>query len=624
MTDKRCKQFSAAEGAGRTLGAQIEQDGITFSAVVPRGERASLILYPKGCQEPVQEIPFPGESVTGMVRSLKVLGLTPDGYEYNFRIGNQIKKDPAARLVSGTEDFGNLTPGEEHQTRCGFLTKSFDWGGDQFPALPYQDLILYQLHVRGFTKQKNSRVRHKGTFLGLQEKIPYLKDLGINQVLLLPAYEFQEAMKYSAIGAESRQEWKLNYWGFTGDCCYYAPKSAYCAGKFPDLEFKSMVKAFHENGMEVAMEFCFPDPVDVSMVCDCLAWWVREYHVDGFRLFMNQEAANTVARSPFLTGVKLISWYFPAEQIYGMETGFPEKFLAECNENFQVTARRLLKGDENQLEQFVSRVRHNPKNSGVINYITGHDGFTLMDLVSYDRKYNETNGEQGRDGSECNYSWNCGVEGPSRKKKIARLRMQQMKNAFAMVLLSQGTPMLLAGDEFGNSQEGNNNPYCHDSELTWVDWSRERAYGELREFVKELIAFRKAHRILHMDQELAGSDLRSLGYPDFSCHGTRAWYGDFEYSSRHVGLLYCGLYAGEEEFIYIAYNFHWEPKEMALPFLPEGMGWKIVLDTADRDEKDGSLPKTLEAQAKFFRMPPRCVQILIGSKEMEKVSGENK
>lgn len=642
MTGKRNRQISAIPCRCGSLGAQVERDGILFSAEVHLKAAASLILYRKGTEEILEEIPFPEQPCMGAVRSMKVKGISPRYLEYNFRIGNQVMVDPMARLVVGREEFGYSGERSEHQIRGGFVLPDFEWGTkERQPGIPYEDVISYQLHVRGFTKQKNSRVYHKGTFLGLQEKIPYLRELGVNQVILMPAYEFNEIMADRGIGRvppsmkmenslqgstalggasflTDREEAgkKLNYWGYTPGY-YFAPKAAYCATGRPDREFKSMVRAFHENGMEVVMQFCFPDPVDLTMVNDCLVWWLQEYHVDGFHLMMNQEAANRVARNPFLETVKRISGYFPVSQLYPEGKQIAVRTLAEYHDGFKTDVRRILKGDEDMLPAFTGRMRYNPQESGVINYITDHDGFTLLDLVSYDKKHNEENGELGQDGPAYNYSWNCGAEGSTRKKKILELRLRQMKNALAVLLLAQGTPMILAGDEFGNSQGGNNNPYCLDSPVSWVDWSREKAGEELKEFVKELIRFRKEHRILHMGQPLAGGDTRSIGYPDISWHGSRAWYGGFEPANRHVGIMYCGQYAGQEEFIYIACNFHWEPQKMALPYLPEGLGWKKVLDTDRAQGEENLLPR------REFTVPSRCVQILVSSR-MKKKNGDNK
>ncbi len=611
MAGSREKQIAVLDGIYYRMGASLETDGITFSAAVPAGEAASLLLYRKGQTDPVKEIPFPENGYSGSVRTVKVSGISSDQYEYNFKIGSEIVTDPAARLVLGRRIFADSVRPVSHQVRGAFPSETFDWGEDRCSLdLPCEDIIAYHLHVRGFTRQKNSKVRHKGTFLGLQEKIPYLKELGVNQVILMPAYEFDEIMKeeppVGSNGVMQETIERLNYWGYIPGY-YYAPKLSYSASGDPVREFKQMVRAFHENEIEVIMEFAFPDPADPVMAADCLAWWVQEYHVDGFSLLMDQNAVRMLTRYPVLSASRFYAGYVPSDYM-GRRQNTKRRF-SECNDSFKVTARRLLKGDEGQLSAFVDRVRYNPEEKGILNYMTGHDGFTLMDLVSYDKKHNEENGEQGRDGSPCDYSWNCGIEGPTKKRLIMRLRMRQMKNAFAMMLLAQGTPMLLAGDEFGNSQNGNNNPYCHDSELTWVDWSREKSMQELTLFVKELVQFRKTHRILHMPHAFTGSDTLSCGYPDFSCHGSRAWYGDFEYQNRHVGLMYCGKYADEDGFLYVGYNFHWDTQGLALPHLPDGMCWKQVLSTADEE---------IQVDGKELKMPGRSIVVLESVSEKEK------
>ncbi len=617
LTEKKTTKLVTAPASCTGLGATIETDGIVFSAAVPEGQEAQLLLYREGLEEPTDSIPLVWQPFQGMVRSVKVFGIDPKQAAYNFLIDGNVVADPNARLVEGLVPFGDSKNRAPSKVRGRLLSESFSWKEDRSPRIPYEDLILYELHVRGFTMQKNSGVRHKGTFQGVKEKIPYLKELGVNAVLLLPAYEFDEIVRNQVPGAvlppeggESLSQNRLNYWGY-GKGFYFAPKRSYAASDHPDTEFKSMVRAFHENGMEVLMQFSFPAPVDVTMAADALRFWVREYHVDGFHLLTDRESAEALAKDPFLMGTKLIADYFPTGKIYAGTRLSEEKTLAECNDTFKICARRLLKGDENQLGEFLSCVRRNPHDYGVINYLTGHDGFTLMDLVSYEKKHNEENGEQNRDGSDVNFSWNCGAEGPTRKRSVLRLRMQQMKNAFAMLLLSQGTPLILAGDEFGNSQSGNNNPYCLDNEVSWVDWSRRKPNQELFLFVQQLIEFRKNHRILHMREELTGSDLRSYGYPDISCHGSRAWFGAYDYTSRHVGLMYCGYYAGAEEFLYVAYNFYWENRTLALPYLPEGMHWRLVLSSSGEDAGKEDADSFLE---RTFEMPPRCVKILLGEK----------
>ena len=614
------------KGNYQRLGVTKEEDGINFAVAVAGSHEVKLVLYKKGSPHIAQEIPFPKEHLIGDILAIKVCGLRWSEYEYNYWSDGQIFQDPYAQLIVGREHFGEAVSLEDGDTiRCGFAFETYDWMEDTNPQIPYQEIISYQLHVRGFTRHNGSKVRHKGTFMGVQEKIPYLRQLGINQVKLMPAYEFDEIKKLHAqmsMSYEMRQEEmpRVNYWGYEAGN-YFAPKKSYGASKDVIREFKDLVRTMHANGMEVIMEFYFPNQINPRLIMDCLTFWVTNYHIDGFHILADQVLCNMLAKDPLLSRTKIMAVYFPTEEFYS-EPPFPEyENLAECNDGFLIDIRRFLKGDEDQLNQFTYRIRRNPAGRGIINYITNHDGFTLMDLVSYDEKHNEANGEQNRDGSSYNYSWNCGVEGKSRKKKILDLRMKQIKNAFLLLLLSQGTPMLLAGDEIGNSQEGNNNPYCQDNEISWVDWNLNKKNQEILQFVKDVIAFRKRHKILHMPYELRVMDTVSCGYPDVSYHGSRAWYGAFEHTNRQVGVMYCGFYAGEDIFLYTAYNMHWVEHEFALPHLPENLDWYTAIDTGKSDGncvyEEGSEP-LLEVQ-NIFTVLPRTIVVLIGrAKEKDK------
>lgn len=654
-------EFKVIADSNNVPGTVIEKDGVRFGCYAEGNELPALLLYKKGTEEIAARLPFPKSDAAGGLYTMKVQ-LRPEDYEYNIEDGGEIRTDPWARLVVGREEFGRQPDDSPHSMRGAFSVKKYDWGGDRLPQIPYDEAVMYLLHVRGFTKQRNSGTRKKGTFAGLKDKIPYLKQLGVNQVRLMPVYEFAEMVprfpkekpagaasgrgdsgnasgpdrqadqksgtkivsgadphaaadsmaKNAAVSGSGTQmgsleQYRMNYWGYGEDAFYFAPKAAYAAAKDPDVEFKDMVKAFHAEGMEVILEFSFPDEVDFSRIAQCLSYWAAEYHVDGFAVMARDTAVAELARLPLFRSRKLIcSWYPDALK------QDKRRLLAEANDGFMNDCRRLLKGDEQFLRAFSYQLRCNPAGCGRVNYITNHDGFTLTDLVSYDRKYNMDNGEYNRDGSDFNYSWNCGEEGPSRRKEIRTLRMRQRKNAFAMLLFSQGTPMLLAGDEFGNSQNGNNNPYCHDSELSWTDWSAARSNKELSVFVQEAIAYRKAHKALHQENEPQCMDYRSLGYPDLSFHGERAWYGDFEQMGRGLGCLYCGEYAGEDDFLYIAYNFNWIPQEFALPILPKGMSWRVAMDTSRKVSFVPAEEQEALEDAKEFQVPARTVVVLEG------------
>lgn len=600
------------------MGVTLEKGGAIFAAEHKSMVPASLILYEKGSRESFMEIPFPEKKAVGNIAVIRVKGFSAARHEYNFKVGDCIVQDPYAWVLRGSKEFG-AAPEDEHAVRCAAYAGKYDWEGDVSPRLPYEDIVMYNLHVRGFTKQKRSGVRHKGTFLGVAEKAEYLKELGINQVKLMPAYDFTE-LETVKVHADYRNPKelpkRLNYWGYT-EGCRFAPKRAYAATADPVKEFRDMVKVLHKNGIEVVMEFWFREGENPRYVVECLWHWMKEYHIDGFHILGNQDLCNLMARDPLFASTKLLNIYFPVEEIYGEKKAYPVlRTVAECNDGFMIDARRFLKGDEACLKSITDRIRRNPAGSGLINYITNHDGFTLCDLVSYDERHNEENGEQNRDGRMQNYSWNCGEEGVSKKKKIQKLRRRQMKNALCMLLLSSGTPMLLAGDEFENSQGGNNNPYCLDNEVSWVDWRGYRAgQGEMYLFVKELLAFRKAHPILHMGKELSMTDNLSCGFPDLSYHGSQAWYGDFDSLNRQIGMLYCGQYANTEEFLYVAYNMHWMEHEFAIPRISKEYRWSVAVDTAYGVYEEEEEPQV--ENDRYAVVPGRTVMVFIGRKRKD-------
>ena len=601
----------------QAMGAVPVKDGIVFSMERKNNEEASLLLYKKGSKEVMQEIPFPATNTIGDIVCVKAEKIASARYEYNFCIDGKVTLDPYAKVLIGTGKFGEEHP-EGHEVRCAMIAGNYDWEDDRKPQIAYEDAVMYSFHVRGFTKQRYSGVRHKGTFLGITEKAEYFKELGINQIKLMPAYEFieMESVKtHARYRKEEELPKRLNYWGYT-KAFHFAPKRAYAATKDPVREFKDMVKTMHRLGIEVLMEFYFPEGCSPRYITECLQYWVQEYHVDGFHVRGVQGICNLMATDPLFADTKLLNIYFPVEEIYGKKNLPKKRMVAECNDGFMIDVRRFLKGDEESLKAFAERMRRNPKGSGLINYIASHDGFTLCDLVSYEERHNEDNGEQNRDGRVQNYSWNCGEEGKSRKKKILELRNRQMKNAWCMLLLSAGTPMILAGDEFCNSQLGNNNPYCLDNEISWLDWKGYKSgNSEMFRFVKDLIAFRKKHKILHMGQELSMTDSLSCGFPEISYHSSSAWYGELDGQNRKIGVMYCGKYADEDELIYIAYNMHWMEHTFALPALPGGYRWNVALDTGEgilEEDKWRLLPDSRQVQ-----VSSRTVTVLIGRKHKD-------
>jgi len=647
--------FKILQDENRTPGTRVCRDGVHFGFYASRGICPALLLYRKGGEEVAATIDFPEPSAPGNFFSMKVK-LPADEYEYNFLDGDEVVTDPYARRLAGREVYGQAPSLSPHGLRGAFVTGNYRWGQDSLPKIPFHEAVMYHLHVRGFTMHKNSGVRGKGTFSGLRYKIPYLKSLGVNQVKLMPVYDFAElkipeylfshcfsgqdlkngnsSAAVEALTSQkeilahafdrshmSENDFQKNYWGY-GPGYYFAPKASYAASERADIEFKDLVKALHMNGIEIILEFSFDADTDIGMICNCLAYWAEEYHVDGFSIVGRDDLSAELAKLPLFESRKLICSWFPdgivkkntKECKCNCKTRLVSQkhWIAQSNDGFMNDARRLLKGDIGTLDAFRYRTRQNPTGCAQINYMTNHDGFTMLDLVSYNMKYNDENGEMGRDGSDSNFSWNCGEEGPCAKRRISQLRLQQRKNAYAMMLLSQGTPMLLAGDEFGNTQLGNNNPWCQDNERTWLDWSRSKTNRELTEYVRELLAFRRKHPMLHQKSEPQCSDYRSTGYPDLSFHGERAWYGDIRQSSLHMGCLYSGVYAGEQSFLYIAWNFHWEEQQFALPLLPDKYAWYRVMDTSlPNSFPQADEPEQLE-DARSFVAPPRTVVVLEG------------
>lgn len=605
------RQIVVTAGNPMILGAKRTDEGYNF-AVVSGEETIELNLYEKGSENPCHVIVLDERYRYGDIFAVKVSGIEFGRLEYNYKKGEKVFLDPYAEHVCDVYEFGQSV--RERGYRSKVMLENYDWEGDRPLNIPYDETVIYKLHVRGFTKHVSSKVKHKGTYAGIVEKIPYLKELGITTIEMMPVFESEEVQKWTENDKDclyNRQfNGKVNYWGYAKGM-YFAPKASYASisrdnGDYT-VEFKDMVKALHRAGIEVVLEMYFPNDAGINMICDCVRHWIVEYHIDGIHLNCSEAVLESVANDPLLSRVKLFTTFW--------NTGNKKrsyKNLANYNQGFMNCARKLLKGDENQLNEFVVRVKNNAANAAVVNYMTNNNGFTLMDLVSYDRKHNENNGENNRDGEDFNNSWNCGVEGKCRKKKITQLRIRQIKNAMLMLFLSQGTPLIMAGDEFGNSQSGNNNPYCLDNETSWLNWKNLDSNRELFEFFKSLAAFRKAHKILHMEAPLRDMDYMACGYPDVSYHGDNAWFAGFENYNRHFGIMYCGKYAknsdgNEDDFIYAAYNLHWEKHMFALPSLPEGKQWHVEFDSSNGVHNEHVINESRHVMA-----DARSVVVLVG------------
>ena len=567
-----------AKGSPQPFGAVVRGNRVNFAVQVPQGKSCELLLYRAGRTSPEQCFEMPEEEGIGEVRFLAVEDIDADKYEYNYRIGRKICVDPYVREVAGKEHFGQKKDVQKHQVRGKLVSPEYDWEGDTRLHLPWNEVVAYSLHVRGFTKHTSSKAAHKGTFQGVIEKIPYLKELGVNQIQCMPVYEFEEC-----------DSGHINYWGY-GAGFYFAPKESYAAGKNASAELKDMVRACHAEKIEVVLEMPFQAGISVQTALECLRFYMLEYHIDGFVVNPYIIPWDIVSSDPFLKDIKIM----------------------RKDDGFQNVMRRFLKGDENMVNDVIWALKHNSSADGKCNYITGHTGFTLWDLVSYDGKHNEANGERNTDGPDYNYSWNCGAEGPSRKKAVMALRKSQVRNAFYLLLTAQGTPCLLAGDEFYNTQKGNNNVYCQDNETAWVNWSRLKTDDSLFRYVKALIAFRKAHACLHRREELNGMDRTACGMPDVSYHGENAWKVKAEVASRQLGVLYAGVEPGDEP-CFAAYNMHWILHEYALPSPGKGKMWYLAADT-----ERGVLEKPeLLVEQKSIELKERSIALLVGREKAE-------
>jgi len=687
----RSGEFLLRQGHVYPFGAWPVEGGVNFSIGSRTATGCTLVLYDRGRTTPRAEIPFPPEFRIGHVFCMLVLGLEPAGLEYGYRMAgrfapeaglrfdeSRILLDPYARGITGQDVWARPRQPAEPFALRGFIPATdFEWEGDRPLERPMQDLVIYELHVRGFTRHASSGVRSPGTYAAIREKIPYLVELGINAVELMPIFEFDE-WEHSRIPAPGAEP-LLNYWGYS-TLGFWAPKAGFAATGGLGLqvdELKALVKDLHRNGIEVILDVVFNhsaegnergptlsfrgidnatwymltpdggyynfsgcgntlncnDPTVRDFILTCLRYWVAEFHIDGFRFDLasilgrnpwgvplaNPPLLESLALDPVLGRTKLIAEAWDAGGLYQVGT-FPDYGRwAEWNGRFRDCTRRFLKGDPGQAAEFARRLVGSPDlysdtgPTASVNFITCHDGFTLADLVSYDRKHNDANGEQNRDGCNDNASWNCGVEGPTSDPAVLALRSRQQRNALTMLMLSQGVPMLLMGDEMGRTQAGNNNTYCHDSPLNWLDWTLADRHPDLRRFCRLLIRLRVSHPALqfpvHPERQAPdGSRLYA------TWHGTRPFAADWSAESRIVALE-LNRVGGSilPDVLYAAFNMHWEPHAFGLPALPEPQRWHVAVNTGMASPEDiwevGSEP-ALADQAMFF-LAARSVAVLV-------------
>lgn len=673
-------------GRVRPFGASIiSNDAINFSIFSKDAEACELLLYHNGEAEPYAVLPFPEEFRIGNVFSMIVYGLDYENLEYGYRFDGKyapkegywfdktkILLDPYAKLVSGRDKWGEKPDySNNFQHRGRVIPEDYDWEGDKPLEIPMNDLVIYEAHVRSFTRDDSSNVKYKGTFAGLIEKIPYLKELGVNCIELLPIFEFDEFENSREIDGQQL----YNYWGYS-TVNFYAPKAGYAASAPFGLaaeELKNMVKQLHKVGIEVILDVVFNhtaegneqgpyisyrgidnrtyylltpegyyynfsgcgntmncnNAVVRNCILDCLRYWVSDYHIDGFRfdlasILSRDENGAPMTSPPLLEALahdavlgksKLIAEAWDAGGLYQVGSFPAWGRWAEWNGKYRDCVRKFVKSGAECGPELVWRLQGSPDLYGnrsaeaSINFITCHDGFTLYDLTAYNEKHNSANGEDNRDGSNDNDSWNCGTEGETDDPEINALRRRQVKNAAALLLLSRGIPMLLSGDEFMNTQSGNNNAYCQDNPISWLNWSKAEENQDTFNFFKTLIAFRKEHPVLRRTDFY--TDKNSTDYPELSFHGMSPWALNTSEPFLTFGFMYAesakDYPVAEDSFIYCAVNAHWEEHDMKLPIIPEGMEWQIVAYSGD----DTVAGQKAENQ---IHLMPRSLMLLIGKK----------
>lgn len=646
--------FQIRPGFFREFGAVAIPGGVNFTIHTHGATSCELLLFHRKAEEPYAVIPFPESYKIGFCYSMIVFDLDIEEFEYAYRLDgpydekkglrfdkNKILLDPYARAVTGQSQWGHVN-NAQHGYRARVVQSNFDWGDQRHHSIPMEDLIIYELHVRGFTMDESSGVKHHGTFEGLREKIPYLKELGVNAVELMPIFEFDEMRDVRLIDENEL----IDFWGYN-PVSFFAPNTSYCSSmeyNREGLELKTLIKDLHDNGIEVILDVVFnhtaegnefgpcfsfkgfdnniyymltPDghyynfsgcgntlncnhPVVRDMILECLRYWVIEYRVDGFRfdlasiLGRNDDGTplsqppllRSLAFDSILGNVKLIAEAWDAGGLYQVGS-FPSwKRWAEWNGRYRDDMRRFLKGDDFLAQTAAARITGSPDlydpayrgGNASINFLTCHDGFTLYDLYSYNQKHNEANGWGNTDGADDNNSWNCGVEGETDDPAILALRKRLMKNACAVLLCSRGTPMFLSGDEFADTRYGNNNPYCQDNLISWLDWSLLKKNKDLFDFFQYMIQFRKDHPVIRKDLEPS-----YLGVPAMSTHGLTPDETNFSGDSHVVCVRFAGYNEAtqKEDLVYLTVNSGWFPVTLTLPELPEHYKWKVAVNTGD-------------------------------------------
>lgn len=679
--------FKIHPGFFRMYGACVASNGVSFTINSHGATRCTLLLFKPQAPKPYARIPFPDSYRIGDTYSMLVYDIKPDEFEYAFSFDGpyepakgllfneeNVLLDPYSRAVTGQRKWGEKPEGgKDFEYRARVVKSSFDWGNIKQLEQPFEDLVIYETHVRGYTKDKSSGVSAPGTFAGLKDKIPYLKDLGINAVELMPIFEFDEMESARVIDGVQL----YNYWGYN-TVSFFAPNTSYAFNEEHNHEgdeLKSLIKALKENGIEVILDVVFnhtaegnemgpcfsfkgidnnvyymltPDahyynfsgcgnvmncnhPVVRSFIIDCLRHWAIEYRVDGFRFDLasilgrdqngapmaNPPILESLAFDPVLGKMKLIAEAWDAGGLYQVGS-FPSwNRWAEWNGRYRDDMRSFLKGDDGMAGNAITRITgsrdlYSPESRGhkaSVNFMTCHDGFTLYDLYSYNEKHNEKNGWNNTDGDNNGHSWNCGAEGETDDPNVNGLRRRLIKNAFAALLCSRGPAMFFAGDEFCNTQFGNNNAYCQDNIISWLDWSRLEKFKEIHDFVRHMIQFRKEHPILRKMTKPS-----SCQFPEISVHNGTPFNASTDYKTKLIGIMYAGRNEEdtEDDIVFYCMNAYWEPLVMQLPVLPNGKHWHVDTNTnAEYFDGEDFTAKTELLGVNTIRVPARTTIILV-------------
>lgn len=679
--------FKIRPGFFRMYGACVASNGVSFTINSHGATRCTLLLFKPQAPKPYARIPFPDSYRIGDTYSMLVYDIKPDEFEYAFSFDGpyepakgllfneeNVLLDPYSRAVTGQRKWGEKPEGgKDFEYRARVVKSSFDWGNIKQLEQPFEDLVIYEIHVRGYTKDKSSGVSAPGTFAGLKDKIPYLKELGINAVELMPIFEFDEMESARVVDGVQL----YNYWGYN-TVSFFAPNTSYAFNEEHNHEgdeLKSLIKALKENGIEVILDVVFnhtaegnemgpcfsfkgidnnvyymltPDahyynfsgcgnvmncnhPVVRNFIIDCLRHWAIEYRVDGFRFDLasilgrdqngapmaNPPILESLAFDPVLGKMKLIAEAWDAGGLYQVGS-FPSwNRWAEWNGRYRDDMRSFLKGDDGMAGNAITRITgsrdlYSPESRGhkaSVNFLTCHDGFTLYDLYSYNEKHNEKNGWNNTDGDNNGHSWNCGAEGETDDPNVNGLRRRLIKNAFAALLCSRGPAMFFAGDEFCNTQFGNNNAYCQDNIISWLDWSRLEEFKEIHDFVRHMIQFRKEHPILRKMTKPS-----SCQFPEISVHNGTPFNASTDYKTKLIGIMYAGRNEEdtEDDIVFYCMNAYWEPLVMQLPVLPNGKHWHVDTNTnAEYFDGEDFTEKTELLGVNTIRVPARTTIILV-------------